>query len=311
MNKSMNTSRLSTLVVALTALLGLSACSTNDDVGDNRASLEQAVDNGIQEDWITKAQQQAKQQVTPKSLAQLQQELIAHERVYLPADKSQAPYPTLVFLHGCSGPTASHEQDWAERFNALGVAVIAVDSYSGRDIDWNDACNFQKMTPWERSADIVATIESLSERAAFDAENVYLAGYSHGAGTIWTFLRQLSAEQPPLSLAQWPATDYASVIDGAFMFYGTCRGQWSVDIDALMLLGDADRYIDETQCIEYQHPANAGEFEYVVYPGATHTFDHANPNPANVEAGSVYDAAATADAWQRIKAMIVEDGNAN
>lgn len=295
-------------VFSLTAVLALTACSS--DVGDNRASLEEAVDNGIQEDWILKAQKNAEQTVSPKSMSQLQDELLPHEEVYLPDDKTDGPFPTLIFLHGCSGPTASHEEDWAERFNELGVAVIAVDSYSGRGIDWNDACNFEKMTPWERSGDIVATIESLSERTTFDENNVYLAGFSHGAGTIWTFLRQLSAEKTPLSVASWPETDYESVIDGAFMFYGTCRGQWSADIDSLMLLGGNDRYIDEAECVNYQHPENAGEFEYVVYPDATHTFDHADPNLANVEAGSVYDEQATLDAWQRIKAMIEEDGNA-
>lgn len=302
------TTKTLSLALSVTALVAITGCST--DVGDNRASLEEAVDNGIQEDWIIKAQRNAEKSVSPKPLSQLQTELLPHETVYLPSDEGAAPYPTLVFLHGCSGPTDSHEQDWAARFNALGVAVIAVDSYTGRDIDWNDACNFEKMTPWERSGDIVATIESLSERDKFDAENVYLAGFSHGAGTIWTFLRQLSDEKAPLSLARWPETDYEAVIDGAFMFYGTCRGQWSVDIDSLMLLGAEDRYIDEAQCVNYAHPSGAGDFEYVVYPGATHTFDHADPNPANVEAGSVYDEQATEDAWQRIKAKIEEDGNA-
>ncbi|WP_322406968.1 dienelactone hydrolase family protein [Idiomarina sp. PL1-037] len=296
------------LALSITAVMLISACSSN--VGDNRASLEEAVDNGIQEDWIIKARQNAEQSVSPKPLSQLQAELLPHETVYLPTDKSAAPYPTLLFLHGCSGPTASHEKDWAKRFNELGVAVIAVDSYSGRGTDWNDACNFQKMTPWERSGDIVATIESLSEREQFDANSVYLAGFSHGAGTIWTFLRQLSDERAPLSLARWPKTDYETVIDGAFMFYGTCQGPWSVDIDSLMFLGADDRYIDETQCMNYSHPADGGHFEYVVYPDATHTFDHADPNPANVEAGSVYDEQATLDAWRRIKAKIEEDGNA-
>ncbi|NWO01529.1 MAG: dienelactone hydrolase family protein [Idiomarinaceae bacterium] len=295
-------------VLSLSAVLIMSGCAS--DVGDNRASLEDAVDNGIQEDWIAKAQQHAEQTVSPKPLSQLQAELLPHENVYLPDDETAAPYPTLVFLHGCSGSTTSHEEDWAERFNGLGVAVISVDSYSGRDIDWNDACNFQKMTPWERSGDIVATIESLSERDEFDEDNVYLAGFSHGAGTIWTFLRQLSDEKAPLSLASWPETDYEAVIDGAFMFYGTCRGQWSVDIDSQMFLGSDDRYIDEAECVNYSHPKDAGDFEYVVYPGATHTFDHAEPNPANVEAGSIYDEQATLDAWQRIKAMIEGDGNA-
>lgn len=293
---------------SLASLVLFTGCGNG--IGDNRASLEEAVENGLQDDWLTQAQQQAEATVKVKSLAQLQDELLPHENVYLPKSAA-APYPTLIFMHGCSGPTESHEKDWAARFNALGVAVIAVDSYSGRDIDWNDACNFQKMTPWERSADIVATIASLETREQFDQSNVYLAGFSHGAGTIWSFLRQLSSQTPPLSLSQYPAIDFEQVIDGAFMFYGSCRGEWSVNIDSLMLLGGADRYIDESVCENYEHPRGAGKFEYVVYPEATHTYDHAKPNKANVEAGSVYDEAATLDSWQRIEAMIEAHGNAN
>lgn len=296
---------LTALASVLASLLALSGCAS-EDVGDNRESLEEVVDSGGKEAWIIKAKQHAEQTVAAKSVEQLQDELLPHETVYLPEDAA-APYPTVLFMHGCSGPTASHEQDWAERYNQLGVAVIAVDSYSGRDIEWNDACNFKKMTPWERSADIVATIESLSDRSQFDQDNVYLTGFSHGAVSIWTFLRQLSSETLPLSLASWPETDYEQAINGSFMFYGTCMGQWTADIDSLMLLGSNDRYIDAQECVNYTHPDNAGEFDYVIYEGATHTFDHADPNPANVEAGSVYDEKATLDAWQRIKAMINED----
>ena len=80
----------------------------------------------------------------------------------------------------------------------------------------------------------------------------------------------------------------------------------STNVKTQAFLGDNDAYIDENMCINYQniHPANAGSFDYTIYKDATHTFDHAKPNAANVEAGSVYDEAATIDAWKKMKEIM-------
>ncbi|GAC20990.1 dienelactone hydrolase family protein [Paraglaciecola arctica] len=301
--------------VTTTTMFACSPDNKNQDsahnVKDNRASLEQTIEQGSTADWIKQAKEHAQQTVTAKSLEQMKQELLPHERVFIP-EHGQAPYPVVLFLHGCSGATATHEQDWAKRYNEIGVAVIAIDSYAGRSTDWNDACNFTKMTPWERSGDIAVIIDSLKDRDFADPTQVYLTGFSHGALTIWSFLEQLSHNETPLSLTQLPEHNYQNVIKGSFLFYGSCPTEWTVNINTLMLLGDADRYIDESVCQNYAkiHPSNAGNFELVVYPDVTHTFDHAKPNQANVEAGSRYNEAATLDAWHRIKTIIEADSNA-
>lgn len=302
----------------LATTTSLVACSVGDKastatqkIKDNRTTLEETIDEGSTVHWFMQAKLNAQQSVTKKSLEQMQQELIPHETVYVP-EQGEAPFPVLLFMHGCSGPTPAHEQAWAKRFNEIGVAVIGIDSYTGRGTDWNDACNLTKMTPWERSGDIPAVMASLKDRDYADPKQVYLAGFSHGAGTIWTFLEQLSNNEVPLSLTQLPENNYEDTIKGAFMFYGSCLTPLTVNINSLMLLGDDDRYIDESVCQNYAktYPSNADNFEYVIYPNATHTFDHAKPNQANIEAGSRYDEAATLDAWRRIKTMIEADGNA-
>lgn len=283
-------------------LLGSSYC-----LGSDQTSLEEALASGDMERWQAAAKRNAEQTVKPKSVSQLRSELEEFENVYVP-EKGKAPFPTLILLHGCSGPTPSHEQDWAKRLNQAGIAVIAPDSFAGRAHSWKDACDAKVMTPWERSGDIVATIESLKDRAYADAEKVYIAGFSHGAITAWTFMQQLSEGRPPLSVQEYPETNYQSAIHGAFLFYGSCKGKWDVEIETVAFLGSDDRYIDETTCVEYakMHPERAGSFEYTVYAGATHTFDHASPNQANIEAGSRYDARATEAAWQRMRSLILD-----
>ena len=130
--------------------------------------------------------------------------------------------PTLLFFHGCSGPTLSHEQDWAKRFNENGIAVIAPDSYSGRGINWTEICDLKVMTPWQRSADVLATIQSVLSDPRVDANNLYLAGFSHGAITLWSSLVQVSKQQLPIGLDKLPDINFEQRVKGVFLFYGTC-----------------------------------------------------------------------------------------
>lgn len=285
----------------LAALCSLPALAATDS---NRGELEDVVENGSVESFIARAITHAKATVKETSVDAISDRLRPFDKSYFP--KTDAPVPTVLFFHGCSGPTASHEQDWAQRFNEAGIGLIAVDSYQGRGIEWRQACDFKVMTPWQRSADVLATIEDVKADPRVDADQLYLAGFSHGAVTIWAALVQASSQTPPIGLRQWPEVGFEQHVQGAFMFYGTCMQPWTVDVDAAMFLGTDDRYIQEETCQAYEpkHPHEAGELIVKIYPGATHTFDHAKPNPANIEAGSRYDPAATEDAWKTMLEMI-------
>lgn len=238
-----------------------------------------------------------------KSMAELNAELRPHDINYLP--DGDGPFPVVLFFHGCSGRTLSHEQDWAKRMNDDGIAMISVDSYSGRNINWEDACNFKTMIPWQRAADVFATIEHVKSMKKLDSNNVYLAGFSHGAMTNWAANVFASNKKAPISMEEYPQNGFQGV-KGNFIFYGPCMEPVSTNVKTQAFLGDNDAYIDENMCINYQniHPANAGSFDYTIYKDATHTFDHAKPNAANVEAGSVYDEAATIDAWKKMKEIM-------
>ena len=291
---------------ASVALLSLSGCGkqepvataqTETAVNDTRETLESAADDGSVAEFIARMRERAAANVTPQPLSTLVQEIAPHLRWYQP--ESDGQHPVLIFMHGCSGATLSHEEDWAARVNSAGVSLLAVDSYGGRGLEWEEVCNFEKMTPWQRSGDVHASIAYLAEQPNVDMDNIYLAGFSHGAMSVWAFLEQASSLSPSIGLQAWPETNLAAV-KAAFMFYGGCAEPWTVDIDAYVFLGGADRYIEPDVCEPYQaiHSPEAGELKVVVYPEATHTFDHSRPNQANVEAGSLYDAAATEDVWR-------------
>jgi len=274
---------------------------------DNRGELEDVVEKGSVQEFIASAIAHAKATVKDTDMAAISKDLRPYDQAFFP--DSDKPLPTVLFFHGCSGPTASHEQDWAARLNGAGIGMIAVDSYKGRGIDWHDACDFKVMTPWQRSADILATIADVKKDPRVDADNLYLAGFSHGAVTIWAALVQASSKTAPIGLKQWPQVDFEQRVKGAFMFYGTCMQPWTVKVPAAIFIGTDDRYIDEQTCQAYapHHPKDAGPLSVKIYPGATHTFDHAKPNQANIEAGSKYDPKATEDAWQTMLKII--EGN--
>lgn len=241
---------------------------------------------------------------TPQSITDINKDLRPHDIIYMP--EGEGPFPVMLFFHGCSGRTLSHEQDWANRLMSENIAMISIDSYSGRGVNWEDACNFKAMIPWQRAADVIATIEYVKTLDKVDGNSIYLTGFSHGAMTLWAAQVFASEKQAPIGMKNWLQSGFDGV-KGNFLFYGPCMEPWTADVTTHVFTGDNDAYIDEQLCVDYEniHPKDTGSFNLTIYPGATHTFDHAKPNAANVEAGSVYDEAATMDAWQQIKNVIM------
>lgn len=288
----------------LTSIVVLSLlCSCGGEDGIKATTLEDVADNGGAEAFVAAAHLKAKATVKDSSIEAINSALRPHDRIYKP--HGDGPFPVALFFHGCSGPTLSHEEDWAAFYNDIGVALVAVDSYKGRGIDWNDACNLMTMTPWQRAADVLASIAWVHSLDWADKEQIVLSGFSHGAMTVWASLHYAASKTPPLSLPEWPETGMNGVIL-APLFYGSCSSAIELPITTYMFLGENDRYIDEQSCIDYleQHPSHAEHFSYRIFGGATHTFDHSKPNASNVEAGSVYDEKATVESQNIIKAAL-------
>jgi dienelactone hydrolase len=290
--------RLKNLVLSFAAILLTASCSEQAT-----ATLEQIVESPSQEDMIMAVRQSARQSVALTSLEAIDAELRPHDIIYMP--EGEGPFPAVMLFHGCSGRTLSHEQDWARRFNGEGVAVITVDSYSGRGINWEEACNMQVMLPWQRASDVISTIEYAKTLDKIKSDELYVEGFSHGAMTIWASLVFASNESAPIGLETWPAGGING-LKGAFMFYGPCIEPWDLDVKAAMLLAEEDQYIDENTCTAYKekYPELAKDLSVDIYAGATHTYDHAKPNASNVAAGSRYDAVATEASWQRIQSIM-------
>lgn len=289
--------------------LSIPACQKTDQKAaeaEEPATLEEIVKSDDLSTVIMNARQEARKNVALSSLEDIDSDLRSHDTIYWP--EGDGPFPAVLFFHGCSGKTVSHEDDWAERYNSIGVAVISVDSYGGRGLDWNDVCNLQKLLPWQRANDVLSTIRYAREHDKIKGDELYLSGFSHGAMTVWATLGFASTQSAPIGLAEWPEGGIDGV-KAAFLFYGSCIDSWDVDVDTTMFLAREDQYIDEAGCEAYleNHSPDTGPFTVTIYDNATHTFDHAKPNAANVAAGSKYDEAATLASWQRIQDVITQN----
>jgi dienelactone hydrolase len=264
--------------------------------------LEEILSRESAADFLTGARSRARAQAT--SLPELETLLRPHLRVYKPAGSGR--FPAVLLLHGCSGPTPSHEADWADFYTGLGAAVIAVDSLAPRDLGEGPVCNLEALTGRERAADVLAILAYARGLPFVDPEHLALTGFSHGAWTIWELFVLATHHRPPLGLDAWPEGGLDGV-RAAFLFYGPCLETWTVSIPTVVFLAGADRYIDEENCLAEGAGANPGglendELEFRLFANATHTFDHARPNASNRAAGSVYDPVATRAARAEIRA---------
>jgi|GEM_PF-1402197 len=278
--------------------------SLNETVTAEAApTLEELVESNDLEAFAALARKQARKTTPRVSLSEVGEFVRSNDTIYWP--EGAGPFPAVLFFHGCSGRTVSHEIDWAKRYNDIGIALISVDSLTGRNLEWDDVCNLKKLLPWERANDVLSTIDFAKTHEKIKGDALYLSGFSHGAMTVWATLGFASTQTAPIGLDKWPDTGLDGV-QGAFLFYGSCMGDWDVNIDTTLFLGRDDLYIDEAGCEAYleTHPDTAGPLKVTIFDKATHTFDHATPNASNVEAGSIYDEAATLASWDRIQDVI-------
>jgi dienelactone hydrolase len=286
--------RLNRCVIAL--VLAASACAAPTRTGIPLPVAEPpgAKSNGESStDFLSEARNRASAEAT--SLSELKALLQPYLRVYKPPGPGR--FPTILFLHGCSGPTLSHEAEWADFYTGLGAAVIAVDSLAPRNLAEEPVCNLEALTGRERAADVLAILDYARALPFVDPHRMALTGFSHGAWTIWELFVLASHRRPPLGLQTWPESSLDGV-RAAFLFYGPCLENWTVSIPTVVFLAEADRYIDEENCLAEGVEENPGgmkndELEFRVFENATHTFDHAHPNQSNRAAGSVYDPIAT------------------
>lgn len=209
------------------------------------------------------------------SFADTQALVVPHLQVVLP--DSDEPRPAVLMFHGCGGVKPSllrRARELAER----GYVAVVVDSYKGRNIDWERVCAGREMFGDQRAADVLVALEYARHHEAIDARRLFIAGYSHGG---WTVLESLAYNGAlPRGLVDSPDNPLAGV-RGVIAWYPYCgiathfRSGWEKDIPVLMLLAAEDEVTDHRPCAEVaQRQAQMGlPVDWQVFENVGHGFD--------------------------------------
>lgn len=200
-----------------------------------------------------------------------------------PVANATSPTPAVVFMHGCNGMFTRkggidrRELDWAQRFNALGYAVLAVDSFTSRGQASECRGGGTARASVERPKDAYGALRYLQRQPGIRPDRIALMGWSHGGGTVLFSIGPRGPASAP-DAAQLP--DFAAAV----AFYpGWCntRAQgvdWSTRIPLLVLSGADDVWSKAAPCEALMQDviARGSPVTFHLYPGAVHDFDYPN-----------------------------------
>lgn len=200
------------------------------------------------------------------------------------------PYPAVVFLHGCSGiglggGLSSTYSVWMRSLNALGIAVLAVDSASPRGFGSTCGGGERRKTMYfTRPGDAYSGLQYLQSRNDIIADRVGLMGWSQGGGiTLLSIVSDSIGRPQPAPTHDFAAAIafYPSACSDAFQSKPYTKiepGTWSTNAPLLVLHGAKDNWTPAGPCKRFIDAArNRGEpVDIVVYPNAAHSFDAPN-----------------------------------
>jgi len=234
---------------------------------------------------------------------------------------ANAPYPVVVFLHGCGGLISgishkimSREMDWAGKLNAQGIGVLMVDSFTPRGS--GEMCSPSGFKEWlylRRPADAYGALAYLQAQPFAAKDRIGMIGWSNGGGAVLFAIGAKSLGRSPGFAGQ----DFRAAI----AFYpGSCSEQrlgadWTTAISLLILIGGSDVWTPAKPCQELvDHAAARGApIEFHAYPGVYHDFDWPGAKKRELTAYATRDGvvpitgedpAAHADAVTRVTAFL-------
>lgn len=213
--------------------------------------------------------------VNPATFAETQSVVLPHLQVFLPDGDDLRP--AVLLFHGCGGVRSSLPRR-AREFVQAGYVAVIVDSFAGRNTDWERVCDGLEMFGDQRAADVLVGLEYARSHPRVDADRMFLAGYSHGG---WAVLESLAyGGALPRGLSDGPP-DPLKGVRGAITWYPYCGSAtrfsagWENRIPVLMLLAAEDEVTAPEPCVEVARRQEAAgqPMELHVFQNVSHGFD--------------------------------------
>jgi dienelactone hydrolase len=192
--------------------------------------------------------------------------------LFLPSDAApDHTTPAVVLLHGSAGRVAERAAAYGPQLAAMGVAVLAIDTYGAReDMATGFIARVLHITESMFVADAYAGLRYLSTLPDIDAHHVVLAGFSYGGmATMYALYAEIADRLAP------PGLRFA----GHVSFYGPCVARFAdnrtTGAPQMMLYGADDELIRPQRCAQIADDMRRGGSEVTIisYPGAVHQWD--------------------------------------
>mgnify|MGYP005993050069 CR=1 FL=1 len=231
---------------------------------------------------------------------------------------SGSKYPTIIMFHACGGPYP-YLDSWQNFFSDNGIASIQVDSTGPRGMNRRTAirtvCSGIDLQGQERAGDVYSVLANLDQFSWIDSDNLFLAGWSHGAYTLMDFMT-MKNDLVPSNILDFDQNNIP-MIKGKIKFYPHCgilnlsqKFGWRTRTPSLVFLADQDGFGLATQpsdCIALFDSMNKKEkhIDYYLMENSTHVFD----SEFYIRRGIVYNKQATDFAKNKIISFIKSSGS--
>ncbi|WP_084655950.1 dienelactone hydrolase family protein [Pandoraea norimbergensis] len=205
------------------------------------------------------------------------------------APNANGPTPAVVFMHGCNGMITrkgkidSRELDWAQRFNAQGYTVLAVDSFTSRGQASECRGGGDVRPSVERPRDAYGALRYLQQLPGIAPDRIALMGWSHGGGTVLYSVGPRSPGKVPVAAPVSTAPSPPDFVAAVAFYPGWCNTKaqgpgWSTRIPLLVLIGADDVWSKPVPCDAFVKDVTAkgAPITFHMYPGAYHDFDYPN-----------------------------------
>lgn len=186
------------------------------------------------------------------------------------------PLPLVILMHGSDGPGSGAVYNWDRHLRGLGIATLALDSFSGRDLD-NISADQNQFDQFIQLYDAFRAVETASADRRIDPSRIALMGFSRGGtAALYSALNRFRSAFGPAQ----------GTIVAHIPFYPTCNFELEDELSVTgapirLFMGALDDWTSPEVCTEQiQQMSQAGaDAEIVLLPDALHAFD--NPrNPA-------------------------------
>ncbi len=235
--------------------------------------------------WPPTPLQQRLAKTAGQTIAELASVTIRGE-LYLPPGKG--PFPAVVLMPPCTGRLPIElEHAEGERYNALGYALLAVDSFGPRGFE--DGCGGVGSSV-DLVMDAYGALLYLAELPPIDPDRIAIVGYSRGGDVALSAVGFDGVER--LFDRQFRA---------AVAYYPFCQRQeaTAVAVPTLILIGEQDDWNAARDCRDMmvRRRAFSAPMRLVVYPDAHHAFNLNLPPRSHYGHRLEYDEAADRAAW--------------